>query len=269
MGVMRQRRGERSSIQAPHFQWVAIQNVTSSTCSHAHVRAPLIGPMLQVTWYPCLIMGRKLLVYDGTHRKGEVLLRSAWRTGSSLYRSLNRVDAALGASSWEQAFTWLIREGERDSLDEVQFWGHGTWGNVYIGNDIFCVRSLSQGNPHYDVLTQLRAVLTPNAQSLVWFRTCETFGTHVGQEFATKLAAFLNARVAGHTHVIGVWQSGLQGLRPGQVPHWSPHEGLAEGTPERPLRARGSWPTTKRSLHFLNGVMPDEWFDPATKIASR
>jgi hypothetical protein len=205
-------------------------------------------------------MGKKLLIYDGTRRKGEALLRTAWAMGSTLYRGLGRVDSAYGAKSWPDALNWLAREGEHTGIDEIQFWGHGTWGNVYIANDILSIRSLHEDHEHYALLQALKSRLRPDGSSLVWFRTCETFGTAAGQAFATKLTQLLHTRAAGHTHVIGVWQSGLHGLNPGDMPHWSSSEGLKDGTAENPKTARESSPNAERSLHFMNGKIPEAWF---------
>jgi hypothetical protein len=208
-------------------------------------------------------MGTKLLIYDGTRRKGESLLRTAWALGSKLYRLLGRVDASYSAKSWADALTWLTRQGEHACIDEIQFWGHGTWGNVYIANDILSIRSLCEDHVHYALLQTLKGKLRTDGSSLVWFRTCETFGAAAGQAFAAKLTRLLNAKAAGHTHIIGVWQSGLHGLNPGEAPHWSASEGLKDGSAENPKTAHGSWPNSVRSLHFMNGEIPEAWFRSA------
>jgi hypothetical protein len=202
----------------------------------------------------------RILIYDGVHRKGERLLRAAWAVGARLYRVLGWVDAAYGARSWLDALAWLSARG--GSIDEIQFWGHGKWGMVFIDNDILSVASLRAGHEHHAHLLQIAAKLSPRADSLVWFRTCETFGARAGQAFAKELSQLLNARVAGHTHVIGLLQSGLHGLSPGEDPHWSELEGIAKGTAESPRESEYSSAQAPRTLHFMNGRFPEAWLRP-------
>ena len=95
--------------------------------------------------------------------------------------------------------------------------------------------------------------------ALVWLRTCEAFGARAGLDFAERLADGLGARVAGHTHIIGVLQSGLRGLRPGSTATWSPTEGIAEGTAEAPVRAFTSAPRLPRTISCFDGTFPGEW----------
>ncbi len=205
-------------------------------------------------------MGKRLLVYDGTAKAGERLLRTAWSTGAKLYRRMGRVDATHGAESWEGALRWLAAEGRNEGIDEVQFWGHGKWGKVYIANDVLARDHLRVDHPQHALVRALRDLLTPRA--LLWFRTCETFGAAPGQAFARELADTSGARVAGHTFVIGALQSGLHGLVPGATPHWSPTEGLRAGTADDPRDARSSSPLAPNTLHFMNGQVPDAWFAP-------
>jgi hypothetical protein len=204
-------------------------------------------------------MGKRLLIYDGTEKAGEKLLRTAWATGAKLYRTMGRVDAVFGAQDWASALGWLVSQKGSEPIDEVQFWGHGKWGKVYIANDILSADAMRSGHAHHGLLTDLRERLS-GERALVWFRTCETFGARAGQDFAAQLGDFLGARVAGHTFVIGAFQSGLHGLLPGERPHWSPTEGLREGTADDPRDAFDSTPGAPNTLHFMNGQVPDGWF---------
>lgn len=206
-------------------------------------------------------MGTRLLVYDRTRPRGEFWLRSAWATGARIYKSLGRIDAYFGASSWAEALDWLVAQGPDESIDEIQYWGHGKWGKVYIASDILSVTALDRGHALHERMKRLKARLAPDGRSLVWFRTCETFGANAGQAFATGLTDFLDCRAAGHTYVIHALQSGLHGLRPGETPHWSNLEGIARGTALAPLEAYNSAPSAPNTLHFMNGVIPDEFFD--------
>jgi hypothetical protein len=201
----------------------------------------------------CHTVWMRALVYDRTQR----WLTRAWATGSLLYRGLGRLDQVRGVVSWDEALDWL--GGLREPISEIQYWGHGKWGCALVRGSPLDVRSLSARRPQ---LEAVREHLAENA--LLWFRTCETFGARAGQDFAERFADFFGARVAGHTHIIGSLQSGLQGLRPGERAHWRAEEGLREGTPDAPLRAHGSAPWRPRTITALAGRVPERWFASAT-----
>jgi hypothetical protein len=187
-------------------------------------------------------------------------LSPVWAGGAALYRALGRVDAALPATGWAEALAWIAaRPGP---VGEIQYWGHGRWGNARIRDDVLDAGALSAAHPLRPALEAVRARLAPDA--LLWFRTCETFGARRGLDFAERLADFLGARVAGHTHVIGFHQSGLHALRPGTRPDWSPEEGLAEGSADEPRRARGSRPWAPRTITCFHGTVPAAWYAGAT-----
>jgi hypothetical protein len=204
--------------------------------------------------------GRKILIFDGTARAGEAPLRAAWRVGAHLYRQLGRVDSAFGASSWNEALAWIAATSAEGTVEELQYWGHGTWGKVHIASDALSIESMLPGHPHERGLQTLRNRLLPSGRALVWFRTCETFGARAGQTFAQNLSRLLHAKVAGHTHVIGALQSGLHGLHPNASPHWSPEEGIQTGTPEAPVQAHQSSRQAPNTLHFMNSKIPPNWF---------
>ncbi|HWL85382.1 MAG TPA: hypothetical protein VNO21_06250, partial [Polyangiaceae bacterium] len=166
-----------------------------------------------------------------------------------------------GAIDWADAFAWLSDFRAGEPIAEIQYWGHGKWGTVFVAQDAWNVHAFDLAHPHGEVLASLRARMLPEARSLVWFRTCETFGARAGHAFAVRVSNFWGARVAGHTHVIGALQSGLHGLRPGELPRWSDAEGLARGTPEAPLLAKGSSPKAPHTIHFMNNAVPDPWFE--------
>jgi hypothetical protein len=176
-----------------------------------------------------------------------------WSAGAQLYRALGRIDDALGVASWDEAFAWLA--ARREPIRELQYWGHGKWGTALVDNDALDVHALAR---RAHDLQALRERLVPDA--LVWFRTCETLGARPGHDFAMRLADTLGARVAGHTYIIGFHQSGLHGIGPGMRPDWSVDEGLAEGSPTEPKRARGSRPWVPRTITALHGAIPQSWF---------
>src|SRR5882672_8493809 len=169
-------------------------------------------------------VGLRLVIYDATQRQRRPrTLGLSWQYGTQLYRALGRVDAAFGAQSFAEAFEWLARHEASRQIQELQFWGHGKWGRIFVDREALDRRWLSPGHEHHAAFQALRERLTPDA--LLWFRTCETLGARAGQDFATALGDATGARVAGHTYVIGFLQSGLHCLRPGVTPAWSATEG--------------------------------------------
>jgi hypothetical protein len=197
----------------------------------------------------------RVLVYDRTCRWHGGGLSHAWAAGAHLYRGLRRIDAARGVASWAEALSWLA--GLPAPIEELQYWGHGKWGAAFVDQDALDARALRAGHALHAPLRALRAHLAPDP--LVWFRTCETLGADRGQAFATDLADFLGARVAGHTFVIGFHQSGLHGISPGARPDWPADEGLAAGTPAAPSLARPSRPWSPRTITCLAGSIPPGW----------
>ena len=79
---------------------------------------------------------------------------------------------------------------------------------------------------------------------------------HLG-DFARALGDYLGARVAGHTFVIGYFQSGLHSLAPGMAPSWSPAEGLSRGTPAAPEAAFGSGPRLPNTVTCFDSKVPE------------
>ena len=196
----------------------------------------------------------RLVVYDATQaERPPRWLGWSWRAGTLLYRARGAIDAGFGAQSFESALTWLL--GFENPIGELQFWGHGKWGRVLIERESFDRSLLAPNHRLHPKLEALRERLAPNA--LLWFRSCETLGAHAGQNFARALADFTGARVAGHTFVIGYWQSGLHELRPGTTPDWDPSEGLAAGSPERPERAYASRPNLPNTITCWQTHLPN------------
>jgi hypothetical protein len=204
--------------------------------------------------------GLRLMVYDRTCTGRLVGLSTAWHAGAVLYRGLDRLDGAYGATSWDDALAWLATFKAPRPIAEVQYWGHGQWGRVLVDRDVLDVHALALTHRLAARVAALKARLVPDGRALVWLRTCEAFGAEAGRELASRLADGLGARVAGHTFVIGALQSGLRGLRPGNTPDWSTSEGLAEGTPSAPVRAHESGLLLPRTISCFAGAVPEAWF---------
>ena len=202
-------------------------------------------------------MGLRLVVYDATgHGRSwfQPLLTASWRVGSGLYRHYphaTRVDAIYGATSWTDAVAWLASVQPGVAVDEIQYWGHGLPGRVFIAGDVLTSSSLAAG----PLAEDWRAVAARlSSASLVWFRTCGAFGGPAGQAFATTTARFFDCRVAGHTFVIGPVQSGLHSLTPTTSPSWSVEEGQTTAG-----GLRGSSPWSPNTISFLHGAVPAGW----------
>jgi hypothetical protein len=164
------------------------------------------------------------------------------------------VDATFGARSFAEALDFALRTAKDRPIGELQYWGHGKWGSILLDRESLDRRALAPGHALRPKLEALRERLSPGA--LLWFRTCETLGARAGQDFAAALGDFTGASVAGHTYVIGYFQSGLHLLPPGVLPSWSPAEGLLAGTPEDPRRARDSGPSEPNTITCFTPRVP-------------
>lgn len=201
--------------------------------------------------------GLRLMVYDRTCGGTGPLpgLTTTWRVGGWLYGQLGRLDAWYGATTWEDALDWVATFEAGRPVAELQYWGHGNWGTLLLDRVRLDAAALSPEDPRHPLLSRIRDRLLPNGRSLLWFRTCETFGTPAGHRFAQAFADFFQATVAGHTYVIAWAQSGLHTLRPGESPDWSEEEGLPEASPE-PKRALWSGFTKPNTISCLHGTIP-------------
>ena len=210
--------------------------------------------------------GRDRWVGDRLMRRAGELLEDApwpglslsWRAGGTLYSALGRIDAYAGFSSWDAALTWLAEVRGDQRIGEIQFWGHGKWGCAKIDREDLDIELLDPAHPHHDKLRAIRERMRSHGDQLPlwWFRTCETFGAHRGHEFARAWAEFFGSRAAGHTYIIGPWQSGLHTLDPGETPSWSADEGLIEGSPSAPRRSEWSTRRAPNTITCFHGRIP-------------
>lgn len=202
--------------------------------------------------------GLRLMVYDRTcaGRWGLPGLTASWRVGSVLYRALGRLDDWRGVASWPEALDWLLARSVEQRIAEIQYWGHGTWGRALVDHESLDVQALAPRHPWRARLDALRERLVPGGEALWWFRTCETFGTARGHAFARAWTRFFGCRAAGHTYVIGPWQSGLHSLAPGEEPSWPVKEGLPPGEEAGARTARMSGPREPNTITCLHGQVP-------------
>jgi hypothetical protein len=198
------------------------------------------------------------VVFDATQlSRPPRALGASWHAGALLYRSMGYVDATFGARSFAEALDWALRTARDRPIGELQYWGHGKWGRILVDRESLDRRALAPGHALRPKLEALRERLSPGA--LLWFRTCETLGARAGQDFAAALGDFTGASVAGHTYVIGYFQSGLHLLPPGAAPSWSPAEGLFSGTPEDPSRAHDSGPSAPNTITCFTPRVPESF----------
>jgi hypothetical protein len=197
----------------------------------------------------------RLVVFDATQlSRPPRALGASWHAGALLYKGMGWVDATYGARSVGDALDWVLRTARERPIRELQYWGHGKWGRILIDRESFDRGSLAKGHALRPKLEALRERLSPAA--LLWFRTCETLGACAGQDFARALGDFTGASVAGHTFVIGYFQSGLHVLAPGASPSWPETEGLREGTPEDPRTAFESGPAQPNTVTCFTHAVP-------------
>ncbi|HKO50446.1 MAG TPA: hypothetical protein VJV79_22140 [Polyangiaceae bacterium] len=197
----------------------------------------------------------RLVVYDATQRsRPPRALGWSWQYGAQFYRAFAGIHGAYGARSFADAFAWLTKHEPSRPIAELQFWGHGKWGRAFIDREPLDRELLRPGHAHHVAFNAFRERLTSNA--LLWFRTCETLGAQPGRDFAAALGDATGARIAGHTFVIGFYQSGLHCLRPGEPASWSETEGLARGTAAQPEAALGSSPNAPNTITCLTSQIP-------------
>lgn len=203
----------------------------------------------------------RLMIYDRTCWGGRPPgLTGSWILGGALYRLLGRIDAYRGVASWSEALEWLASYRPDVRIAEIHYWGHGNWGNARLGSEVLDVRALQAGHPLHEGLLCVRERLTPGGTALWWFRTCETFGTKRGHDFARAWTRFFDARAAGHTHVIGPWQSGLHLLAPGAEPDWPVEEGVPQSRDGKaPTRAVWSTRRCPNTITCLHGRVPERF----------
>jgi hypothetical protein len=180
-------------------------------------------------------------------------LSHAWSAGGVLYNFLGRIDAWHGAATWAEGLDWLLEVSEHRPIAEIQFWGHGEWGGLWIDEERLTAAAVAPGHPAYERLTRLKARLIPGGEALWWFRSCDVFGTQRGHDFARAWTRFFGCRAAGHTHQIMFFQSGLHVLAPGEEPTWSVDEGVVPGR----FHASPSSFRAPYTITCLHNVVPD------------
>lgn len=198
--------------------------------------------------------GQRIMLYDRSCRgRGLALgLSHAWSAGGALYRALGRIDRWHGVWSWAEGLDWLLDSSRDEPIAQIQFWGHGEWGGLWIDEELLTAAALEPGHYLHDRLARLKTRLVPGGHALWWFRSCDVFGTKVGHDFARAWTRFFNCRAAGHTYQIMFFQSGLHVLAPGEEPTWSEDEGVIPGL----WKADDSSAFAPRTITCLHNEIP-------------
>lgn len=154
----------------------------------------------------------RITVYDKNPGEGfgQKFLATSWLVGCWIQKLFGQVDAYYGATSWDDAVTWMQKQGK---LDSIQYWGHGSPGTVWLAG-----KQMPVG-----ILGALKSQV--NLSTIVWFRTCSTFQGGPGDRFSGSLANQLGCTIAGHTRVIGPLQGGLHTRKPNTLMTWPITEG--------------------------------------------
>ena len=214
----------------------------------------------------------RLVVFDATDRGGpwarrartpasdgrsaeRIGLAPVWWLGARTHRLLGGADAWCGVDSWDEALGWARDVATRRGrpIGSLQAWGHGGWGFMRLGQTRLDAAGLEPASALGTSLDALAGALA-GPEALVWLRCCSAFGSE-GRHFARMLADRLGCRVAGHTHVIGFFQSGTHSIAPGVDPSWDPTEGVIvrEG---QAASARGSSPFAPNTVTCMHLDLP-------------
>lgn len=197
----------------------------------------------------------RLMIYDAKPGDGffQYLLMLSWCIGGAIMKLFGRIDDYRGFSDWNDALKWLTSARPANRIGEIQFWGHGSPGTIWMKGIPFDIINLFQSHTMRPLLDKLKGRLLPNAESLIWLRSCSVLQGRRGHDFSTKLAGVLGCTVAGHTRIVGVTHGGLHTIRPGEKPSWP----LNEGEPEGVIPGYLKWgPNT---IWFFQAKIPKGW----------
>lgn len=196
-----------------------------------------------------------IMFYDASDWAGEQL-RFSWVTGGHFYKLFRGVEETKGCYNWTEALNYLSNVDSDKKIKSIQFWGHGSPGRVWINGDFLSVRSLLASSTHRSYLLKLKERLTP--ESVIWFRSCNVFAGQEGYLFAIAFSQFMNCVVAGHTFIVGPWQSGLHTIKPGERPSWSKEEGIKKKE-NGETQMLWSKPWSPNTIFCLTGQIPKGW----------
>ena len=184
-------------------------------------------------------------------------LTYSWLTGGRFYRMLGRIDNCKGFLNWADALEWLATFGGDRKIGEIQFWGHGSPGKVWMVEGRETLKADAFDGEHREALISIRKRMTPDAH--IWFRCCNVFTGDAGHDFARSWSSFFERRIIAHTFIINVWHAGLHNAWPNRAPHWPKMEGIIEGTSARPKKLATSSYGSPCRTWFLGNNVPEGW----------
>lgn len=174
-----------------------------------------------------------------------------WKIGSILQMAKQNADIVIEAEDWEGALANVLDEANGKRINNLQFWGHGNAGRMYMNGVPVTVNNFSLTNKRNlidDFLHELRLLLSPS--SYVWFRGCSCFFGETGQRFALGARDFFNCNIVSHTYIIHALQSGTHILGPGDQISWTTSEG---GVTEETGMSKLGEPNTILATQFWPG----------------
>jgi hypothetical protein len=186
-------------------------------------------------------------------------LTSTWMSGGWVYRQFGRFDYVKGFSNWLDALSWLGTVGEDRPIAEIQYWGHGGPGRVWMNGQSLHVHTFD-ASIYGPTLRRLRTRLRPD--SLIWFRTCSTFAADKGKVFATMWAKRMGCNIAGHTFIVHMIQAGLYCIRSGESAWWPADEGIV-GPPEAPTKSKWGSVMSPRWILATRSTLPSWAYNDA------
>lgn len=179
-------------------------------------------------------MTRRLLIYDAATKD---VASCFWGVGAVWMAS--NYNMIIAASSVDDVIEKL--KHNHDAFDEIQIWGHGSPGYIYIDMVPLLQNFWDELKRHC------------KKDAYVWLRTCSFACGSLGKENTANLANFLDCNVLAHTFSIGQlgFQSGLKTVSPSRPPKWHPSEGVSvDGA------AIGSTPWRPQTTHALVWNIP-------------
>lgn len=184
-------------------------------------------------------MSKRLMIYDVAE---DSFVGFSWKVGSKVFSPY--FDKILAVKSWDDCYAQLSQLEEK--YDEVQFWGHGTPGFIYVNKQPSTA----------DFWLTLAKKLNKNA--VVWLRVCSFAATSLGKTMMSQISKTLNAKLIAHTYSVGQWgcQSGARAVTPTNSAKWSSDEGVDRG--QSPFKLLPSAPWIPNTVLVLT-MKPPEW----------
>ncbi len=153
-------------------------------------------------------MTKKLLIYDAVP---EAFVNQTWSAGAKMFAS--KFDRVIAGKSWDDIVAKLAASDV--VYDEVQFWGHGSFGEIYVAG------RTAPKKFWIELATHVKK------SSYVWLRVCSFAATQSGKHEMVRLADQLDCTILANTFSIGQWgvQSGLKSVNSSHLPNWPDSEG--------------------------------------------